>query len=50
MNAPRDPWIDFNEVFAEELAAPLKPMDEAEAYAREQMASAQSEDPPEELE
>ena len=45
MNAPRDPWIDFAEVFAEELAAPLttEQMDAmADDYAREQMAGANS--------
>lgn len=47
MNAPRDPWADFSAVFAEELSAAAKWTPEqmdaaAEAYAKEQMATAQS--------
>ena len=46
MNAPRDPWTDFAEVFAEELAAPMN-ADALEAmreqYEREQIETARSE-------
>ena len=48
MNAPRDPWADFAEVFAEELKAGAnwtpQMMDAyREEYEREQIAAANSE-------
>ena len=48
MNTPRDPWLDFADVFAEELKAQAAWTDEMReaarlAYEMEQVITAQSE-------
>ena len=40
MNAPRDPWADFEEVFADVLALPEPSADEMQAMADEYQRAA----------